>query len=182
MEKIIYVTGNKDKILYTQRVFDKYNIKIVQKNIKIDEIQSDSVEKIVKDKAEKAYKILKKPLIVSDSEWKIPALKGFPGSYMKYINNWFSPSDFLNLMKGRKNQAIYLNHVIGAADKGGVKIFKKSFKGRFTKKPQGKGNSLDRVVILEDDKYTVAKRNNLKIPPSDTIDIWPRLIKWALER
>ena len=54
MKKLIYVTGNKDKIIYAQRVFDKYNIKIVQKKIKVDEIQSDSVERIVKDKAKKA--------------------------------------------------------------------------------------------------------------------------------
>ncbi|MDD5551740.1 MAG: non-canonical purine NTP pyrophosphatase [Candidatus Pacebacteria bacterium] len=178
MKKLIYVTGNRHKIIYTQRFFDRYNIKIVQKKIKIDEIQSDSVEEIVEDKAKKAYKMLHKPLIVSDSEWKIPTLKGFPGPYMKYVNEWFSADDFLNLMKGKKNKIIYLNHLVCAIDKRGVKTFKKRIRGNFVKKPQGKGTPLDRVVVLGNNKYTIAKCDNLKIPSAERIDDWPQLIKW----
>lgn len=180
MKKIIYVTENKNKILYTQRIFDGHDIKVIQKKIEIDEIQSSSAEKIVKDKANKAYKIIKKPLIVSDSEWKIPALKGFPGPYMKYVNNWFSVNDFLNLMKSKQKRIIYLNHLICGIDKKGIKVFKRKIIGTFAKKPQGKGTPLDRLVIPEGEKYTIAKCHNLKLYSGKEEKSWKGLIKWVL--
>jgi len=181
MKKIIYITENKNKILYTQKIFDGYDIKVIQKSIEIDEIQSSSAEKIVKDKAKKAYKIIKKPLIVSDSEWKIPALKGFPGPYMKYVNKWFSVNDFLNLMKSKQKRTIYLNHLICGIDKKRIKVFRRKIIGTFAKKPQGKGTPLDRLVIPKGSKYTIAKSHNLNFYSGDKEKTWPELIKWVLQ-
>lgn len=35
-----------------------------------------------------------------------PTLGGLPGPHMKFINEWFTPQDFLNLMQGKVGRTI----------------------------------------------------------------------------
>jgi non-canonical purine NTP pyrophosphatase (RdgB/HAM1 family) len=105
--KIKYVTGNQIKINFAKKQLDKYNIEIEQVRLEIDEIQSEDKFAVTTDKAQKAFEILKSPLFVTDTFWEIPALNGFPGAYMKYVNKWFSSEDFLALMKNKENRTSF---------------------------------------------------------------------------
>ena len=80
---ISYVTGNKNKYENAKKFFEQYNIDVTQQSLSVPETQgSDSIE-IATKKAEEAWKQLGKPLFINDATWIIPALKGFPGPYMK---------------------------------------------------------------------------------------------------
>jgi len=179
MVKIFYITGNKYKLENAKRYTKKLGVELIQKKLDIEEIQSDSIVEIAKGKAKQAFEIFKKPLIVSDSGWKIPALKGFPGPYMHYINNWFSPEDFLALMKNKKNKSVILEHVICGISSKGIKIFKKEFIGKFVESPKGNGLSSDRVISFRDDKYTIAECENTNQDSVDDTDLWKGIYKWS---
>ena len=97
--KIYFITGNARKVGEAKLACELAGIEIVQQQVEIDEIQSTVPHAISIDKAEKAYNLIKKPLVVTDTFWRIPALNGFPGAYMKDIANWFSSEDFLSLME-----------------------------------------------------------------------------------
>lgn len=139
MPKILYITGNKYKFENAKKYAEKFGFDLIQKKIAIKEIQSDAIENIAQDKAKQAFDILKQPLIVSDSGWSVPSLKGFPGPYMHYINEWFEVEDFLKLMKGKKDRSIILKHIICAISSKGLKLFKKEIKGKFLKQAENRG-------------------------------------------
>ncbi len=179
MPKIFYITGNDYKFKDAQRYAKKFGLDLIQKKLEIKEIQSDSIENIVKDKAKQAFKILKKPLIVSDSGWNIPSLKGFPGPYMYYINEWFDVGDFLNLMKGKKDKSIILEYVICATSAKGLKLFKKKIKGKIIDQAKGKGLPSDKVVILGKSKYTIAECQNKNQESVDDADLWEKVYHWS---
>ena len=102
--KIKYVTGNKIKINYANNQLNKFGIEIEQVVLDVHEIQSLEKFAVAEDKAKKAFAILNEPFFVTDTFWEIPALNGFPGAFMKYINNWFVPQDILNLMKDKNDR------------------------------------------------------------------------------
>jgi len=127
--KISYVTTNLGKLENAKNFLKEYNIEVEQLTSKIDEIQSGDSLEIAIDKAEKAFESEKKPLFVNDATWIIPALKGFPGPFMKYINQWFEPIDFIHLMEGKSDRRIILCDSIVYIDDSGRKVFTHDHEG-----------------------------------------------------
>jgi len=127
--RISYVTGNPGKFENAQKFFAEYDIEVEQITTKIEEIQSGDSLEIAIDKAKKAFEIEKRPLFVNDATWIIPALKGFPGPFMKYVNQWFEPVDFIHLMQGKDDRRIILRDSIVFINEHGHKIFTHDHEG-----------------------------------------------------
>jgi XTP/dITP diphosphohydrolase len=156
--RLYYITGNKNKFATANKLLGPFDIEIEQKTLEIPEMQSDSIEDVAKDKAQKAFEIVKAPLFVNDSGWNISALKGFPGPYMKYINEWFEAEDFINLMKNYKNREVVLRQVIVYIDKNSMKIFSYDSAGKILDKPYSNGSiPSDRVISLSKDDFSIAE-------------------------
>lgn len=97
MKQLIFSTGNAEKFLTAQHVCNPAGISLKQVDIDELEIQEENPEKVALDKATKAFKVVNKPLVITDDSWAFAGLKGFPGVYMHSINEWFTPEDFLRL-------------------------------------------------------------------------------------
>src|SRR5690606_16199988 len=120
------------------------------------EIQSTNPNAISVDKAEKAYRLVEKPLVVTDTFWRIPALNGFPGPYMKEVANWFTSEDFLSIMEKKENRQIFFSENITYKDDKTVKQFSQEYEGIIVTKPRGTGNSIENVAEFEG--YTLGER------------------------
>lgn len=179
--KLIYVTGNLNKFNHAKVYWAKLGIDLEQRKLEIDEIQSDSISEIAKDKAQKAFNIIKQPLIVSDSGWFIPALNNFPGPFMKYLNQWFSTEDFLALMKDKSDRTILFVHVVAVADKRGVKVFEQKIEGTILEKPDGVGLPSDQLIVLESNKQTIAKDNENNVQSFNDSNLWAKVAGWLNE-
>lgn len=83
---LYFISSNPNKIDRAKFFLNPLGLNFQPKEIEIEEIQSYSIEKIAIDKARKAYATIKNPLFVNDHGWGITALNGFPGAYMKYMN------------------------------------------------------------------------------------------------
>ena len=134
-------------MLIAQTVCDKFNIKIKQASIDIDEIQGENPVIIVKDKAYRAYKVLSKPVVVSDDSWDIPALNGFPGPYMKSINHWFKPDDFLRLMNGIEDRSIILHQLLAYYDGYTMKVFSNDIHGKIIDEQRGRNDQSPNMTV-----------------------------------
>lgn len=178
--KLYYITGNPDKIKDAQLKLSNFpNIQIEGQKVEgIIEEQSDSIEEISMSKAKQAYEVIKQPLIVNDSGWYIPALNGFPGVYMSYVNKCFTAADFLNLMKDKSDQSIILREVVTYIDENQVKQFKHEFKGEFAKEPAGEGRVSDTIVKLGNSGKTLAENQALKVSSVDSAGLWQELAEW----
>jgi non-canonical purine NTP pyrophosphatase (RdgB/HAM1 family) len=163
MKKINYITENEMKFGLAKSFFDKQSLKINQKILSINEIQSNDGIEIAISKAKQAWEIIEEPLFVNDSFWIIPSLRGFPGPYMKYINEWFKPEDFLKLMDGKKDRTIILRDTIVYIDKNKQKVFTSDYYGEIlNKKFEGKYKyPIDTIVSFSKNKKSIAEENGI---------------------
>lgn len=119
MQEIVFVTSNTGKVKALARRLDPQKYKVSQKDIDIPEIQANSAREIALYKAQYAFKKLSTPIVVQDSSFHIEELNGFPGPYIKYVNETLEPYGLLKLMKGVKNRRCYFELALVFIDSQG---------------------------------------------------------------
>lgn len=187
MKPITFVTGNDRKLASAQIICKSAGIELSSKNVDIDEIQSDDPEAIIRDKATKAFEVCGgKPIVVVDDSWDIPALNGFPGPYMKYMNQWLKPEDFLRLMDGIHDRRIFMHQYLAYQDEDEQVIFNVTIPGTILTEPRGKSVKEASASIITPDAYggkTIAEiyeegiSNNLSLYKARG-DAWYRFSAW----
>jgi non-canonical purine NTP pyrophosphatase (RdgB/HAM1 family) len=182
MKTITFVTVNKFKYEGAVDSLKPFGIIVEQAVFEIDEIQSDNVYHVALDKAKKAFAVLNKPLIVTDAGWSIPALNGFPGAYMKDMNQWFTPEDFLNLMSEKEDKRVILKEYAVYIDEAGFEVFEQVYEGRFIDEIKGNsGKPVDKVVTFTSDGLTVAEigdTGSRALMGSEIV--WEKFAEWYL--
>ncbi len=181
MDNFIYVTGNQAKYLTAKKYFEPLGVDVIQKKLNIPEIQSDKIEEVALDKAQKAFAILKHPLIVNDTSWLIEVLNGFPGPYTHYVANLFTSQDWLSLLKGHPNRKITLRHAIVFIDKDKHRIFTLNTLGVVLKSPKGnqRFSGFDQVVSLAPDRKSLAEIHEIQGYSIEGEEpLWHQLSNW----
>ena len=157
-KSILFVTGNDRKIWQAKHVLEPYGITIEQEEVEVDEIQHHEPEQIAIQKARDAFAIVQKPLVVCDHFWRFHALKGFPGGYMKDINQWFAAEDFLALMKNKKDRSVTLSELVVYIDREQIKSFGVEYKAKIIHEARGKGRVAgEQVTVFEGSDKTIAE-------------------------
>lgn len=190
MPPIYFASTNKEKLTVAELFCKEASVPIEQISLgDIPEIQGESPREIIHHKALEAYNVFGKPLVVSDDSWNIPALNGFPGAYMKSINYWFQPEDFLRLMDGVTDRTVFIEPYLAYVDEHEVVIFEGQVRGTVLTKPRGTNEKspIMSVVALEGDNglsiaevYEQGQQNN----PSRLTQgrAWPELLAWYKEK
>lgn len=192
MKELLYVTGNKDKFSEGVLLMKKYRYTCVQQKADIQELQDTDGEAIARHKAEQAYQLFKKPLIINDSTWMIPALNNFPGALMKYTNDCFTAEDWLRLMNGVEDRRVIIREIIVYKDENYEKVFFKDEIGAFLYEPTGiDGQPSDKVVsftgddisvAMARDNGTVSTTNNSGMTGYDLLGEWLQSIESPMTR
>ena len=183
-ETIAFATSNSRKIAESRKCLGQFGIGVVAVKVEVDEIQHHDPAEIAKAKARAAYEVTHEPVVVQDTSWKIPALGGFPGGYMKDVANWWKPEDWMRIMNGLDRQIICLEH-IAYCDGNQVKHFESQYEGSFVDLPRGEdGNSLDKVITLYANGKTLAEMHDDGdiASASDGLDHWQLFAEWYQTR
>lgn len=180
---LYFVTENQPKLHNANIILKSFGLHLTGKPIHLTEIQTDSLEEIALYKAKQAYEKIKEPLVVKDDGWYITALQGFPGVYMKYMNEWLTVNDFLNLLKPYKNRGIIFKEALCYIDKNQHKIFVNTIEGKILKKPTGKSVPMATLATFRKDGKTMAECINEGIHFAD-IDatVWNDFAQWYKTR
>lgn len=153
MKSVTMVTGNMGKWRIASDIFKKYNVELKQAKIETPEIQAYDVEEVSKYSAIYAAKYLNTSVIKSDVGYYIEALNGFPGVFLKYINNMLTSEEILKLMEDKKDRTIYLKECLSfATPEGKIKQFTNVEKATIYFKAMGNGSTFDKIVVFEEDK------------------------------
>lgn len=189
MHTLACATTNAQKFGTGQAWFKKYGIDLQQVIIEIDEIQGEDPDIIIRDKARRAFENLGKPVVVTDDTWNIPGLKGFPGPYMKAINYWFTPEDFVRLTKDLPDRRIILHQYIAYQDEYETVVFSKDISGTLATEPRGKlGPTNAKVAIFDaDNGKTMAKIYDAGAEHDPARlkrrgDAWDDMARWYAEK
>jgi XTP/dITP diphosphohydrolase len=186
MKQIVFSTGNSQKMRMGQTVCDEYGISLLQKDLDIDEVQSENSEYVAIKKAEAAFNILKQPVVISDDSWAFLGLNGFPGTYAKSVNHWLSADDLIRLMDGVADRRLLFTQMLAYKDSGEIKIFKRETIGTALYQPRGNsGAPTQKVVSFAPDKKTsIAEMldSGSYFSGDETLQVWHDFAKWFKEK
>lgn len=181
MKKITFVTGNNRKLRHMREACDKFGIEVEQLDLDADEIQSHDPIKISRHKAQQAFEMAGKPIVINDAFWEIPAINGFPGGYMKDVHQWFEAQDFLNLMRDKEDRRISCTETIIYVDADQTHEISKVYWAEIIAgEPRGKtGISMEKVVAVNG--RTIAEYYE-KGEQAFKNYIWEDFAKWYAEK
>ncbi len=155
MPAITVVSGNLDKANEIRAIAKgKYNLKVWVADI--DEIQSLDLHRIVRLKAEAAYRLVKGPVIVDDVAAGIDVLNGLPGPFIKFFNKELG-SDALLLLAGGRASKVTISCIMAYYDGDSYIEGVGKVVGKIVD-PRGKnGFGFDPVVVPDGETRTFAE-------------------------
>ena len=123
MNKITFVTSNKNKFLTLKEKLREFDICLEHANVDLFEPQFSTIKQVAEFKAKQALTILKTPVLVNDSGLTIPVLNDFPGSYTKYISEKIGNQGILDLLQHKLDRTAYLEQTFCYADSNQIICF-----------------------------------------------------------
>lgn len=117
MKEIYFVTSSTRKVEDYNRRFEPLGYKIIQMKEDMNEGRSLNIEEIAKTKLAQAKKIANgSPVFVEDRGFFVPALKGFPGPFIKIFLGSIGVEGLLKLMAGQDDRQASFVSVLGYWD------------------------------------------------------------------
>jgi len=150
---ITLVTGNKDKQKEIEAILE---MPLTIQSIDLKEIQSMSLEEVVRAKAAEAYAQLQRPLIVEDVSFEIEALNGFPGPLVKWWEKVVGYDALIEFIAG-KSSACRALAMAAYTDGNQTTIATGEFKGQLVKRAGDDGFGFDFYMVPEGYDKTVAQ-------------------------
>jgi len=109
MPKIIFITGNKNKLKEAQGIIPD----IIGKDIDLPEIQETNAQKVIEAKLQEAYKHQKGEYIVEDTSLYFDCLNGLPGPLIKWFLEKLGDQKLFELVEKYKNFSAQAKTIIG---------------------------------------------------------------------
>lgn len=103
---VYFATSNQGKINNASQALGQFGITVKQIKIDLIEGRSEDPKEIALEKAQQAYKQLKKPVLVEDSGFFIEALGGFPMTHVKFSLKTLGIGNILKMMRGVENRRV----------------------------------------------------------------------------
>lgn len=146
MMTLYFITGNPGKAKY---LGDYFHIPVQHLKLDLKEIQSLNLEEVVKDKAERAFQIVQKPVLVEDVSLVFEAIQPLPGPLIKWFLGSLKNEGICKLLE-HQNRKATAEVAFAYADEGGVHIFSGKVQGEIADYPRGNaGFGWDPVFIPE---------------------------------
>jgi len=175
VNSLVYVTSNELKFKVALQSLQGLGILLERKPLEVPEIQNNRVEEIAEWSAVWASKQLNQPVVVMDAGYYIEALNGFPGPFVKFVNEWFSADDYLNLLRGKSNRrAIIRDCLAYCRPNEKPTLFCQSHRGELATQPgRRSGAPMDQIFVPEGYSLPVSE-----IHPDEILAYWSGATIW----
>lgn len=183
MKEVVFATSSPIKYGVARDVLADLGLVLVREDLDVPEIQGEDGEVIARDKAEKAFEKLGTPVIITDDTWIIPGLNGFPGAYMKSMNDWLTPEDWLRLTDPLKDRRIILRQFAVYQDKDVQKVFVGDIEGILLHEIRGTSKHPHcSIISFDGGKHSDAEWHEQGISGTkDSRTVWHELGPWLKE-
>lgn len=158
MLRVRIVTGNRHKFLEASTILAEYGVRAVQDRRGKVEIQSDSLEEVVRY-ALHLFSPENEPIVVEDAGLFIDSLRGFPGPYSSFVYRTIGVKGVLKLMKGVKDRRARFVSAVGTLTPSGeIMVFTGISHGSIAMEPRGSmGFGFDPIFVPEGCERTFAE-------------------------
>ncbi len=182
MFDLIFVTGNQRKLEQARMILAKYPINLTNQKIETPEIQHTDCQKVAEFSAKYASDHLGKSVVVTDAAYYIEALNGFPGPFIKFINQWFTPQDLLNLMSGKENRTVYSPVCVTYCEPGKDPVsFIARNSGKLAIEAQGEGSTIDQLYIPQGYDKPIGTLSETERLSLWNMDCWIKLAEYLVK-
>ena len=147
MQRLTFITGNAGKAKYLS---DYFHLPVEHVKLDLKEIQSVDLKEVVIDKAERAYAIVKSPVLVEDVSLTFKSLKALPGPLIKWFLETLGNKGLCELLDGFNDRGAVAEVEFALCDDAGVHTFGGKREGMIAEIPRGEaGFGWDPIFIPE---------------------------------
>ena len=178
MNSLYFLSSNINKFIEIYQILHQYNIDVKFLNIKLREIQADTLNEIAEEKSKYAFKAVSKPVIIEDDGLFIHRLNGFPGPNSSYVFKTIGNSGILKLLYHIRDRSASFVSVFVYNDGNTVRTFVGKSEGRVSSKIKGPGWGYDPIFIPTGSELTFGQLKNRKISISHRGKAISAFAKW----
>lgn len=147
MSNLVFITGNQNKANFLQQYFGR---PIDHHKLDLDEIQSLDLQTVAAHKAEQAFAMLKRPVLVEDASLAFTAMGRLPGTFIKWFIEDMGIPGLGKLAMSLDSQAALATIVYAYHDGTRVHVFDGYMKGHIVAEPRGEnGFGFDAIFVNE---------------------------------
>ncbi|MCY9529334.1 hypothetical protein M5X04_08315 [Paenibacillus alvei] len=160
---IRFISGNNYKINEAKLILKDSGINVIPYNVKIEELQTNETEKLIRDKVLKAFSLIGRPLFVEHTGLYIKYLNGFPGGLTQIFWDALEADKFSELFRGIGNKSVTAKTTIGYCDGNNIHYFYGETDGEISSEPRGNRDfQWDCIFIPNGYDKTFAELGDLK--------------------
>ncbi|MCU1303657.1 MAG: non-canonical purine pyrophosphatase [Candidatus Sulfotelmatobacter sp.] len=158
-----FVSGNQHKLDEARTILEQRNIIVSPVKHPIEELQIVDTERLVKDKALKAFDRLGEPLFVEHTGLYLKKLNGFPGGLTQIFWDTLQADQFAKLFGETGPNQVKARTVIGYIDGKRFHLFEGEIEGTIAGTPRGNRDfQWDCVFVPDGYDETFAELGDLK--------------------
>lgn len=135
--KIRFMSGNKHKIEEVQRILTPVGVDIVPVSRKIEELQTQDVHMLVRDKLIKAFQEIGRPLFVEHTGLYLGGLNNLPAGLTQIFWDRLEAKRFVDLVAGLGDDKVTAKTVLGYCDGRKMHLFEGAIEGTIPRAPAG---------------------------------------------
>lgn len=137
MKKIYFLSSNKFKIQEVKDILSSPLITVESVSEKINEIQSDDMQAIVKDKVIKAYQIIARPILVEQTGLLIEDFGNLPGGLTQIFWDSLKADKFSKFFTNNNSLSVVAKTVLAYCDGKRIHYFDGEISGKIVNPPRG---------------------------------------------
>ena len=157
LSELFFVSSNENKFEEAERILSHLGLQINFFKTTLEEIQSNNLNDIAKQKAINAYELVQKPVIIEDDGLFIDPLNGFPGPYSSYVYDTIGNKGIMKVLENSQVRDAKFVSIIAYCDNDyGVKLFESSIPGKISSVIEKGGWGYDPIFIPNGESKTYA--------------------------
>lgn len=157
------MSGNAHKVAEVQRILAPAGVEIVPVSRKIEELQTEDVDRLVRDKLIKAFEVIGRPLFVEHTGLYLKGLNDLPAGLTQIFWDKLEADRFVNLVAGLGDATVMAKTVLGYCDGREIRLFEGTIEGTVPPAPAGpRGFQWDCVFVPNGHTQTFAQMGETK--------------------
>ena len=152
---LTFITGNDSKAAEVERLL---GFGLERQALELDELQALELAPVVRHKAEQAYSILHRPVLVEDTGLGFAAWNGLPGALIKWFVLSLGNQGMCRLLRNESNRQATATTLFGYHDGTRCQVFTGTVAGLVPDRPRGtRGFGWDAIFQPNGSAHTFAE-------------------------
>lgn len=134
---IRFLSNNPHKIREVEAILGIVGVQVVPVLLKIEELQTEDVRQLVRDKTLKAFERIGRPIFVEHTGLHLPSMNDLPGGLTQIFWDRLQADSFVALVRHLESRTVIAKTVIGYCDAQQIHYFEGEVVGSVPETPRG---------------------------------------------